>query len=110
MAGRVSAAAAAEGLSYNVDGISRQPNTTDCRRLILWAANSGGSGNSGKMKQRLMELYFTEGAHLTDREVLAPAAVGRGIGGALTRRWLPGPLAGRTATGRARPPQTARLP
>src|SRR3954469_22247563 len=57
IAGRVSAAAAAEGLTYNVDGISRQPNTTDCHRLILWAANTG---DPGRMKQRLMELYFTE--------------------------------------------------
>ena len=85
IAGRVSAAAAAEGLAYNVDGISRQPNTTDCHRLILWAANTG---DPGKMKQRLMELYFTEGADLTDREVLVQAAVDCGMDGPLTRELL----------------------
>jgi predicted DsbA family dithiol-disulfide isomerase len=85
IAGRVSAAAAAEGLTYNVDGISRQPNTTDCHRLILWAANTG---DPGSMKQRLMELYFTEGADLTDREVLVQAAVDCGMDGALTRELL----------------------
>jgi predicted DsbA family dithiol-disulfide isomerase len=85
IAGRVSAAAAAEGLTYNVDGISRQPNTTDCHRLILWAANTG---DPGRMKQRLMELYFTEGADLTDREVLVQAAVDCGMDGALTRELL----------------------
>jgi predicted DsbA family dithiol-disulfide isomerase len=85
IAGRVSAAAAAEGLTYNVDGISRQPNTTDCHRLILWAGNSG---DPGKIKQRLMELYFSEGADLTDREVLVRAAVDCGMDGALTREWL----------------------
>ena len=76
IAGRVSAAAAAEGLTYNVDGIARQPNTIDCHRLILWAANAG---DAGKMKQRLMELYFTEGADLTDREVLVKAAADLGL-------------------------------
>lgn len=88
IAGRVSGAAAAEGLTYNVDGISRQPNTTDCHRLILWAANAGDADNSGKMKQRLMELYFTDGADLTDRDVLVQAAVDCGMDGALTREWL----------------------
>ena len=32
IAGRVADAAAAEGLSYNVGGIARQPNTLDCHR------------------------------------------------------------------------------
>jgi predicted DsbA family dithiol-disulfide isomerase len=85
IAGRVAAAAKAEGLTYNVGGISRQPNTTDCHRLILWAQNAGGSG---KMKQRLMELYFTEGADLTDREVLVKAAADCGMDADLTRELL----------------------
>src|SRR5947207_13922285 len=33
IAGRVAAAAKAEGLTYNVDKIARQPNTRDCHRL-----------------------------------------------------------------------------
>jgi predicted DsbA family dithiol-disulfide isomerase len=85
IAGRVAAAAAAEGLTYNVGGIARQPNTTDCHRLILWAQNAGGAG---KMKQRLMELYFTEGADLTDREVLVKAAADCGMDADLTRELL----------------------
>ncbi len=85
IAGRVAAAAAAEGLTYNIGGIARQPNTTDCHRLILWAQNAGGSG---KMKQRLMELYFTEGADLTDREVLVRAAAHCGMDADLTRELL----------------------
>ena len=64
IAGRVADAAAAEGLAYNVGGIARQPNTLDCHRLILWARNTG---DPARMKQRLMELYFTDGADLTDR-------------------------------------------
>lgn len=76
IAKRVAAAAGAEGLTYNVDGIARQPNTLDCHRLILWASESG---NGARMKQRLMELYFTEGADLTDPDVLAKAAADCGL-------------------------------
>jgi len=85
IAGRVAAAAQAEGLTYNVGGIARQPNTLDCHRLILWARNTGAAG---KMKQRLMELYFTEGADLTDREVLVKAAADCGMDAELTRELL----------------------
>lgn len=85
IAGRVSQAAADEGLTYAVDKISRQPNTLDCHRLILWA---GSTGDPARMKQRLMELYFTEGADLTDRETLVQAAVDCGMDGDLTREWL----------------------
>jgi predicted DsbA family dithiol-disulfide isomerase len=68
---RIVAAAREEGLAFNVDAIKRQPNTLDCHRLIHWA---GETGDAARMKQRLMELYFTEGADLTDNEVLAGAA------------------------------------
>jgi predicted DsbA family dithiol-disulfide isomerase len=71
IAGRVAAAAAAEGLVYASDKINRQPNTIDAHRLIRWA---DAIGRAPQMKQRLMELYFTEGADLTDREVLVNAA------------------------------------
>ena len=40
-------------------------------RLIRWAE---AIGKAADMKQTLMDLYFTEGADLTDREVLAKAA------------------------------------
>jgi predicted DsbA family dithiol-disulfide isomerase len=68
---RIVMAARQDGLAYNPDAITRQPNTLDCHRLIRW---SGESGDPARMKQRLMELYFTEGADLTDNEVLAGAA------------------------------------
>lgn len=76
IAERVKAAAADEGLVYAPDKISRQPNTTDCHRLILWA---GKSGNAARMKQRLMDLYFTEGGDLTNNDVLAQAAADVGL-------------------------------
>ena len=85
IAQRVAHAAAAEGLTYAADAIERQPNTLDCHRLILWA---GETGNAARMKQRLMELYFTEGADLTDREVLVAAAAACGLDAARVRERL----------------------
>ena len=85
--GRVSAAAAAEGLIYAPDKITRQPNTLDCHRLILWA---GETGNAGRMKQRLMDVYFTEGGDLSDRDVLVEAAAASGLDAAVVRRRLAG--------------------
>ncbi len=76
VAQRVSAAAAEEGLVYNSAKIKRQPNTLDCHRLIHW---SQFTGKAAEMKQRLMDLYFTEGADLTDRTVLVQAATDIGL-------------------------------
>jgi predicted DsbA family dithiol-disulfide isomerase len=76
IAQRVRAAAAEEGLPYAPDKITRQPNTLDCHRLILWA---GEIGQAACMKERLMQLYFAEGADLTDVSVLAAAAGNCGL-------------------------------
>lgn len=78
IAARVSAAAAQDGLVYAIDKVSRQPNTTDCHRLIHWADQMG---KAPQMKQRLMELYFSEGADLSDKAVLANAAADVGLDG-----------------------------
>ena len=76
IAQRVSAAASAEGLTYAIDKISRQPNTLDAHRLIRWA---GATGKAAEMKQKLMDLYFTEGADLTNHAVLVQAAADIGL-------------------------------
>jgi predicted DsbA family dithiol-disulfide isomerase len=86
MAPRVVAAAREEGLVYNPDAVARQPNTTDCHRLIRWAGESGG--DAARMKQRLMELYFTEGGDLTDVEVLVAAAQACGMDAEQVRKRL----------------------
>jgi len=76
IAQRVGVAAAAEGLAYAADKMKRQPNTLDCHRLIRWAA---GIGKAAEMKQRLMDLYFTEGADLTNEGILVQAAADVGL-------------------------------
>ena len=62
--------------TYAMDKISRQPNTLDAHRLIRWA---GGIGKAAEMKQKLMDLYFTEGADLTNHAVLVQAAADVGL-------------------------------
>jgi predicted DsbA family dithiol-disulfide isomerase len=76
IAQRVGAAAAEEGLVYAADKMKRQPNTTDCHRLIRWAE---AIGKAPEMKQKLMDLYFTQGADLTDRNTLVKAATEIGL-------------------------------
>ncbi len=91
IAERVGAAAAAEGLVYAPAKMTRQPNTIDCHRLILWARNeANSSADPARVKQRLMELYFAEGADLSDHEVLVRAAQDCGMDGGIVRRLLAG--------------------
>jgi predicted DsbA family dithiol-disulfide isomerase len=85
IAQRVAATAKDEGLTYAIDKISRQPNTTDPHRLIYWADHIG---KAGEMKQKLMDLYFTQGGDLTDREVLVRAAADVGLDAEQTRAGL----------------------
>jgi predicted DsbA family dithiol-disulfide isomerase len=85
IAGRVVAAAEQEGLSYRPDLVARQPNTTDCHRLIHWAE---AIGKAAEMKQRLMELYFRDGGDLTDIDVLVQAAADCGLDADVVRRRL----------------------
>jgi predicted DsbA family dithiol-disulfide isomerase len=80
---RVADAAAYAGLTYARDLIKRQPNTLDCHRLILWAG-----GNAARMKQRLMEVYFSEGGDLSDPEALVRAAAACGMNADDVRRRL----------------------
>lgn len=66
--------AASEGISYRPDLIRRQPNTLDCHRLVHWAAHDPVSDKSERMETRLMELFLSEGADLTNVNVLIGAA------------------------------------
>ena len=85
IAQRVTAAAAEEGLTYAADKMKRQPNTLDCHRLIRWAE---GIGKAAEMKQKLMDLYFTQGADLTDRDTLVQAAADVGLDADTVREGL----------------------
>jgi predicted DsbA family dithiol-disulfide isomerase len=82
---RIVAVAASEGLTYAPGLIKRQPNTLDCHRLILWA---GQAGKAAATKQRLMEIYFSEGGDLTQADVLVAAAAACGLDAAQIRALL----------------------
>src|SRR5262249_12620847 len=49
---------------------------------------AGAIGKAPDMKQRLMDLYFTEGADLSDSEVLVAAATSVGLDATETREKL----------------------
>ncbi len=85
IAQRVVIAAGEEGLIYRPENVKRQPNTTDCHRLIHWA---DAIGKAPEMKQRLMELYFRDGGDLTETEVLVKAAADIGLDADDVRRRL----------------------
>ena len=85
IAQRVGTAAAEEGLVYASDKMKRQPNTLDCHRLIRWAEVEG---KAAEMKQKLMDLYFTQGADLTERETLVKAAADIGLDAETVRTGL----------------------
>src|ERR1700710_2788114 len=82
------AAAGEEGLTYRPELVKRQPNTTDCHRLIHWAEHDASGDKSADMKQRLMELYFRDGGDLTNAEVLVQAAADCGLDADEVRRRL----------------------
>ena len=87
IAQRVQMAAKQDGLIYDIDKVSRQPNTIDAHRLILWASQHG---KQLEMKQRLMDFYFTEGKDLTSRDVLVEAAAEVGLDTDQVRELLAG--------------------
>src|SRR6195952_2488289 len=88
IAGRVVAAAGEEGRTYRPELVRRQPNTTDCHRLIHWAEHDASGDKSATMKQRLMELYFRDGGDLTDIDVLVQAAADIGMDADSVRKRL----------------------
>jgi predicted DsbA family dithiol-disulfide isomerase len=73
----------AEGLVYDTRKLNRVPNTLDCHRLIHWAGAKGPA-----MKQRLMELYFSEGGDLTNPDTLVKAATDIGLDASAVRQKL----------------------
>jgi predicted DsbA family dithiol-disulfide isomerase len=82
---RLTAAGAEEGIPFAFEKMTRQPNTTDCHRLIGWARENDASS---QVKERLMQLYFIEGADLSDPEVLAQAGADCGMDGGHVRSRL----------------------
>lgn len=59
------------GIDFHFEKIERQPNTLDAHRVIHWAQEAG---QGAPVKEKLMSMFFIEGADLTNLDVLASAA------------------------------------
>ena len=83
----VRAAGRAENIPFEFDKIEISPNTLNAHRIIRWAM---AEGVQDEVVERLFQLYFIEGANLTDKKVLAGAAVEAGIDRAVVEHLLAG--------------------
>lgn len=52
----------------------RRANTFDCHRLLAWALETAGAETQRTLKRAMLRAYFTEGAVMTDPDVLAALA------------------------------------
>ena len=66
-----------EGLDYRWDRVQRV-NSFDAHRLLAWAATRG-TDSQNALAERLFRAYFTEGANVADRAVLASVAGEAGL-------------------------------
>jgi predicted DsbA family dithiol-disulfide isomerase len=73
------------GIPFAFDKITRSPNTLDAHRVLRWALDAGGQE---LLKERLLQLYFLEGADVGDHDVLADAAAACGMDREETRKRL----------------------
>jgi predicted DsbA family dithiol-disulfide isomerase len=64
------------GIDFHFEKIDRQPNTLDAHRVIAWAQEAG---NAAPVVERLFASFFTEGADLSDPEVLIQAGTAGGL-------------------------------
>jgi predicted DsbA family dithiol-disulfide isomerase len=75
--GRLTAAAAAEGLDFHFERV-RPGNTFDAHRLLHYAREMGDERQDA-LKERLFVAYFTEGAPIGDPETLVRLAAETGL-------------------------------
>ena len=73
---RITEAAAAVGLEFRTDLMTRTPNTIDAHRLIWFA---GQNGNQDAAMEAVFKAYFIEGRDIGDHAVLADCAAEAGL-------------------------------
>jgi predicted DsbA family dithiol-disulfide isomerase len=83
----ITAVAAEERLEFHLDRAQRA-NTRDAHRALWYALAQGGPKTQGDLKERLLAAYFTEGANVSDPDVLAAAAGETGLDSDAVRRML----------------------
>ena len=78
MQDRVEAVAAEEGLVYRL-AETLHLNTVDAHRVIHLAHEQGGNELQGRVKEALLEAYFTHARNVADHHVLREVAVATGL-------------------------------
>ena len=78
MQDRVEAVAAEEGLVYRLSE-TLHLNTVDAHRVIHLAHEQGGNELQGRVKEALLEAYFTHARNVADPDVLREVAVASGL-------------------------------
>ncbi|WP_114972336.1 DsbA family oxidoreductase [Rhodoferax ferrireducens] len=76
---RVRTAGKAAGLTLNIDGITRQPNTLAAHALLAFAQS--GDADASDIQERLFKAYFIENRFIGDPDVLAEIAEEAGLNG-----------------------------
>ncbi len=76
-----------EQIPFEFEKITISPNTLNAHRIIRWAM---AEGVQDAVVERLFQLYFIEGANLTDINVLTDAAVDAGLDRFVVERLLAG--------------------
>jgi predicted DsbA family dithiol-disulfide isomerase len=87
---RTSDAAAAVGLQFRTDLMTRTPNTMAAHRLVWFADRAG---KQPEMVERLFQAYFTEGMDVGDHTVLGDCAAEVGLDRQEVTNFLAGDLA-----------------
>lgn len=64
------------GIPFAFGKILTQPNTLDAHRLLRWAQPAG---TQDAVKERLLTLFFTEGADIGDLDLLADVGAANGL-------------------------------
>jgi predicted DsbA family dithiol-disulfide isomerase len=89
---RITEAAAAVGLAFRTDLMTRTPNTIDAHRLIWFA---GRNGDQDAAMEAVFKAYFVDGRDIGDRAVLADCAAEAGLPRQAVLEFLPSDVAGK---------------
>jgi predicted DsbA family dithiol-disulfide isomerase len=89
MQDRVEAVAAEEGLVYRLSE-TLHLNTVDAHRVIHLAHEQGGNDLQGRVKEALLEAYFTDARNVADHDVLRELAGAAGLDAARVDEVLAG--------------------
>ncbi len=83
----VTTTAAADGLEFRMDRALRA-NTLLAHRLIWWADQPDNDLSQDAMKERLLQAYFIDGAHIGSVDALVECAVDAGADSRAAREFL----------------------